>query len=376
MGQLLSQSGLPMSLYSDEKYIYCEECGEGKEPPGTGFFSVDGIDLQEPVFPQPQGFRNLKKHLVRHFTTTAEHSHVYVPTEEENTTLRLIGLRNAMTAYSIIYHGNSFASFEDRVCQDIAAKIDVGNINHSMFFFYKFLENTYDVVRQRVREFFNTPLPCTNRLPVICVKPDKFSKGGTSNQAVMVRHPCLKNGEFMRETYIGHLPANSASTGQELTELLINSLHETLAYQPESRLRDVFAGIACDGAYLSLNIETHMSQQLQLPSDYVHEVTRHDFGHRIELVDLHAREFILWIRNLDRDLKEFMKDNKDYGQRDRLEKKCVEMGKEFYCFVLYSDTRFAQYRHRTYKVFIKMYPVLYRLVSLFSFILALLFAYI
>lgn len=358
--EILTGSGLELSIDENEDYVSCVECCEGKAPPGVGFFSIAGLIVEESVVPQLERFRNLKKNIVAHFTTTAEHSLIHVMTESEYSELKRIGLRISMIAYSIIYHGDSFRSFENRVCEEVASKVNIGNINHSMSFFRRFLVATDDVIRKRLQMFLNTPLKCTQKLPPICIKPDKFTKKGEANQAVIIRHPCLTNGVLFRETYVGHLPSDTSSTGQELTELLIQSVQSTVDYQPPSRLRDTFCGIACDGAYLNLNLDRHFAQQTEMPEQFLKEATRHDYAHKIELLDLHARDGLSWIRNLDRDIKTFMKDNKDYDRRVKIQEKCTETGVQFYCFVLYSDTRFAQYRHRTYFVFIVLHGVLYR----------------
>lgn len=265
-----------------------------------------------------------------------------------------------MHAYSIIYHGNSFRTFEDRVCEDIATKVVVGNINHSMNFFRRFMASVTSVLRTRIQKFFQEPLACTNKLPPICIKPDKFSKDGKSNQAVVIRHPCLKKGKLFRETYIGHLPADTSTTGKQLTDLMIESVQNSINYDPPSLLRDVFGGIASDGAYIAMHIDQHFAQEMQLPPEFVKQVTIHDYAHKLELVDLHARRDLTWIDTLDKDIKEFMKENKDYGRRVAIQQKCEELNVKFYAFVLYSDTRFAQYRHRTYRVFLDLYRVLYR----------------
>ena len=47
--------------------------------------------------------------------------------------------------------------------------------------------------------------------------------------------------------------------------------------------------------------------------------------------------------------------------RNELIEICIELGIEHREFVSYQDTRFAEYRHRTYKVFIHMHLPLYRL---------------
>ena len=234
-----------------------------------------------------------------------------------------------------------------------------GNINHSSHFLRRFLNTAFAYLQQNVQTFLATNLECTGNLPVICIKPDKFTKKGQSNQAVIIRYPALKHGKLFRETYLGHLPCGESSTGHAVTELMMRSLYETTGYDL-SVARDVISGIACDGAYISTHISMHLAEQIQVPLDFAKQATTWDFAHRIERLDLHAREKSKWIFHLDSQIRSFMKDNKDHGQRRRIEEKCVELGIQFRAFVLYSDTRFAQYRDRTYNVFVHLNGVLYK----------------
>ena len=181
--------------------------------------------------PQPIKFRNLKRHLADHFQSAFHNETISRMTNqrESNKTLTSIGLSVSMAAYSIIFHGEPFRAFENRMTEHVAARIQVGNINHSSHFLRRFLNTAFAYLQQNVQTFLATNLECTGNLPVICIKPDKFTKKGQSNQAVIIRHPALKHGKLFRETYLGHLPCGESSTGHAVTELRMRSLYETVS---------------------------------------------------------------------------------------------------------------------------------------------------
>ena len=97
-----------------------------------------------------------------------------------------------------------------------------------------------------------------------------------------------------------------------------------------------------------------MASELLLPVELVKDTTTWDFGHRIERADLHTREAHPWVNDMDNRMKEFMKANKDYGARLKMEDKCLEMAIEFRAFILFSETGFAKSRHGSYKVFLHL----------------------
>lgn len=174
------------------------------------------------------------------------------------------------------------------------------------------------------------------------------------------KNPCLQKWHLFRDTYAGHLEADKVTTGLQVTKLMVDSVQRTVKSEPQRLLWNVFAGTSCDSAYLSLNIDKYFAEEMHIPVDLVPQVTIHDYAHRMDLVDYWARKNVSWITNLGQDVTLFMKINKNFEERIAIQQKCRQLNIVFFELVLYSDTRFAQHRYRTYRVFLELYQVLYR----------------
>lgn len=161
----LKLSDLTLLLTEDANYLACKQCTEFMTPPGVGFFKLADINcMTNPVFPQ-SAFRNLKKNIISHIQSRGHVEALAssnIATRSEKS-LNAIGMKVAMVAYSTIYNGEPFRIFEKRVCELIAAKTEMGNINHSQQFFRRFMENCYNIVLTDVRSFLSNPLLCTGK---------------------------------------------------------------------------------------------------------------------------------------------------------------------------------------------------------------------
>ena len=146
-----------------------------------------------------------------------------------------------------------------------------------------------------------------------------------------------------------------------LTDLMLETFNEAVPSEL-SVLRDTFIGTGADGGYATAGFEHQLADKFHLPLEFTKEVNRWDFAHRIELVDEHARNERGngWIDNMDQQMKAFMTAYKEYNGRLLIIRTCQQLGIDFAEFIFYSDTRFAQYRKRTYRVFLHLYPVLYK----------------
>ena len=108
------------------------------------------------------------------------------------------------------------------------------------------------------------------------------------SQAVIVRHPSLKNGKLFRETYVDH--AKVEESGSEYwAKLMINSIQSNFGFT-DLEIRQVFAGAAADGQYIKCNLDRHLSNVLNLPFEFTSVVTICDYCHMLEREDVHAKE--------------------------------------------------------------------------------------
>ena len=142
------------------------------------------------------------------------------PSDRHKARITTVGKKITMIAYNVISKGRPFSDFSDWVSVLCSAQVDLGNINHSVNFFDRYMHALTVCLKKNVKEFLNRALPCTKQLPNLCWKPDKFSKNGVSYQAIIVRHLCLKNGHLFCETYIGHTPVMQGSSMPALTDLM------------------------------------------------------------------------------------------------------------------------------------------------------------
>ena len=100
--------------------------------------------------------------------------------------------------------------------------------------------------------------------------------------------------------------SSTSHTGDNATELLIQSIKETLNWSiPEMHKR--FCGGAFDGQYLKLNIPTHLAEKLSLKPDFTKDSTIWDVAHRVELACEDTKNGIKWLTDFDTTLQSIMK---------------------------------------------------------------------
>ena len=75
----------------------------------------------------------------------------------------------------------------------------------------------------------------------------------------------------------------------------------------------------------------------------------------IERADVHAREKNQWVNTFDDRMREIMKSSNKGEHRLKLIQMCVNEKLVYSEFIFYSDTRFGEYRYRTYNVMINMH---------------------
>ena len=208
-----------------QKYLSCKLCTGDSLPPGTGHIQIKDIpdfDTVQRNFRPFRTFKNtVKLHILSktHFNKLSSHNAEIGLNDNHKSRVHKIGDKLSVIAYNVIWKGRPFSDFSDWVSALSSADVDLGNINHSGHFFDRYMHSICVCLKERVNNFFNTKLKCSNQLPALCWKPDKYSKNGVSYQAVIIRHLCLKQGHLFRETYVGHSPVLEGSGMSTLTEL-------------------------------------------------------------------------------------------------------------------------------------------------------------
>ena len=145
-------------------------------------------------------------------------------------------------------------------------------------------------------------------------------------------------------------PLVTSHTGDNVTELLIQSIKETLNWSiPE--IRERFCDGAFDGQYLKLNVPTHLAEKLSLKPDFTKDSTIWDVAHRVELACKDTKNDTKWLTDFDTTLQSIMKKFTLGMHHTDVRNIAEELGETFLEFCLFSDTRFIKYPHRTYDHF-------------------------
>lgn len=349
-----------LQLTDDKQYLACIPCTYGLKTkcPGQGYFSLKHVQYDELIM--DIHFRTLKSHIQRHLDISTHKELANAP-EFTTKSSRVENIGKVVTgvAYQIIHGNNFFREFSRQIAMLDVNGVDVGNINHSFDFLDRFLESIYKELIGNVSKFLHTPLSCTNRMPPICLKPDKFTHKLQGAQGLIIRHPCLTNGRLFRETYVSHEKVEGSGCMYWM-QLMIDSVKTTFQYN-DSEIRQVFKGMAADGAYIKNHSAEHLSEILNIPLTLTDNACIWDYCHKLERADFHTRKVNTWINKADDVRKALMKDVKWGNTRNQLIEICENAGVVHREFVSFSDTRFAEYRHRTYKVFLEMHQALYQL---------------
>ena len=352
-----------LEISEDKSYISCLPC-TGSQTTTGGHFKVNILedgDSNDKELTRKKSLvlSNLKMKVHRHLESSMHREMVKLesaPKKTEGKTHK-VGMIVSAIAYEIIFEGHSFREFERRLALLDLQGVDVGNLNHSCKFVPSFLSAVHDEIRDSVARFLRTPLPFTNQLPSLCMKPDKFTNKKQGSQALIVRHPFMKNGILFRETYVDH-PKVTECGSEHWVRLMIDAIKKKFGYS-DAEIRRSFAADCADGQYIKCNIDRHLALILSLDIEFTNEVSIWDYNHKTERSDYHTRKANQWINKLDDLIKAIMKEMHEGEPRTCLIRICEENGIAFFEFVFYSDTRFTEYRFRTYKVIILMWLALY-----------------
>ena len=265
-------------------------------------------------------------------------------------------MRIGTLCYFLYFQKLPFSLYESILPWYAMNGIDMGEINHSREFARKFVSSVYDVLVKRLRVLLSKPLPCTGDVSPIVILGDKGTVKRDVTQPTIIRVAFPGEQNLFRKYYLSH-PLVTSHSGDNVTELLIQSIKETLNWSiPE--IRERFCGGAFDGQYLKLNVPTHLAEKLSLKPDFTEDSTIWDAAHRVELACEDTKKGTKWLTDFDTTLQSIMKKFTLGMHHTDVRDIAKELGETFLEFCLFSDTRFIEYAHRTYDHFYLMYKVL------------------
>ena len=346
-------------LTDDNQYARCIVCMSGNKP---------GEDGQSGFFNLSQEFRYLKKHIKGH---SNRELHCQKLADSEMASLKStkvakrsdqVGMRLGTIAYQIMYHGEALTSYERKVAALSMNGVDVGNINHSKNFPIALISPFKNIVSSKLKLIVKSPLPCTDEGPPIALIDDKSKIKHEERHGIMTRFPVLKNGRFFQTFLLGQ-PVQEKGNQEAMMETLIKITQDEL----DLSISDIRQQLVChvaDGA-IAKNLHIHKSHanKLQLDESYVKTVVLWDAAHRLELAAEDTKVKTPWLRNFDSKLEAMMVEMKQDLNRNSLIQTATEMDLIYYELHLFSDTRFIQYAHRTYRNIREMWPVINRVLE-------------
>ena len=306
-----------------------------------------------------QKFRNLTKLLRKHIKLESHQKKANmgeIGDAKKMERNREMGRRLGTLAYYVYFNKLPFMFSESFMPWFILNKIDMGEVNHSREFIRHFVIPVYQVLLDRLKCVLAKPLPCTGKQSPFATLGDKGTIKRDVTQPSLIRVVSLKKNNLFQKFYLFH-PEVTSHTGENVTELLLSSIQNTLVWTI-AEIRQRFCGGSFDGQYFHLNVPDHFATKLSLDKDFTRDALTWDIAHRIELACEDTKKQTNWLQELDTTLQSIMKKFTLGKHHTDLRSISVEIGEKFLEFCLFSDTRFIEYAHRTYDHFFIMYPVL------------------
>ena len=115
----------------------------------------------------------------------------------------------------------------------------------------------------------------------------------------------MTNGKLFRETYVSHEKVEGSGCRYWM-ESMTGSVKNHFRYT-DSELRQVFKGLAADGAYIKNKAASHLSDILSIPEDFSDQLCVWDYCHKLERADFHARKANPWVNKADDERKAIVK---------------------------------------------------------------------
>lgn len=329
--------------------------------PSIFTYSVEnGIDF--PVGSNlPPKFRNLKRHLKDHLSSTSHKKSLELIEETAKEKLKYanreieVGMRIGRIAYKLYYKGRPYTDFEEEIALNIQNGCDMGDINHSIAFAKKFLPYVSNVVKNRLKAFLNNRLIQTGFQPPLKIIADKATWKHRTRQFIMAVTVIPDSAQLIQALYLGH-PVIKAHNGQAVAESIISCMSEY------SITKAQFNGGSFDGQYFNLSVPDYLSSHFSgEDKTYFYDW---DPMHKAGLIDNHLRRNVKfsWIVAITETISSIFGEF-NYGKEyeNLRDASCQQFNLDEpdgpgqqNCFkspIFFSETRFANYCKFVYKNF-------------------------
>ena len=355
-----------LSDNKEENFVCCVVCNPPDQTPNIGtpqtprpgvfFYTEDMLDnFQTSIL--PQNFRNFKKSLRRHFSTTGhslalktaktdfENNQKFVRKTEE------AGMRCGRWLYHIFSKGRPYSDYPDLISTDIMNGTYCGNINHSEKFPPAVLPYMAEAIKQRKVQFLTQPLDQTGHRVPIKIVADKDTLKHRTRQLVLVITIVPDSPNLIQAVYLGH-PVVEDHSGPGVADNLI-AVVENCGIKSEQ-----VEGQSYDGQYFHLSVHTQVQEHFGLLASDVQDDW--DAMHKCGLVDKAVRKIpdFKWLVDLTQTISD-MFGLVNWGKMyEELMKACENLEMELANPKTWSNTKFANYAHRVYLSMTNDFPAL------------------
>ena len=254
-------------------YIVCNppesttNVGTPKTPrPGVFFYTEDMLeDYQNNNM--PRNFRNLKKSIKRHFSTTGHTLAIRSAEAMFEDNQRFVsktqdaGMRCGRWLYHIFSKGRPYSDYPDLIATDVMNGAYCGNINHSEKFPPAVLPHIAEAIKKRKVKFLTTPLVQTGFKVPIKIIADKDTRKHRTRQVVLITLIVPDSPNLIQAVYLGH-PVVDDHSGPGVAQNLIGVVEKS------GIIAEQIEGQSYDGQYFHLSVHTQVQNHFGLhPSD-------------------------------------------------------------------------------------------------------------
>ena len=332
-----------LSYIEQNKMVVCTPCV--LYPLGTahvpGNFEYDLINDEQYLSNQvmSQEFRNLKKHIKRHFMQEIHLNNVEKWEKEESkrcsreTRCHAIGMRIARICYAGYQSGMSARGYEKEILKAKLNGLDVGDINHSKEFYSNYRSFVADEVRNCLSSYFTSRLQPTGFLPPVNVQADKGTNCHRTRQFTSVTTVVPDSKDLITNVYLGQ-PVVKQHDGPGISQSIIDELGKWGISSTQ------IEGASFDGQYFHLSVPNHLAEKLGLGESFI---CTWDPLHKGGVIDSHIREdksfeWLVEIQGVCKQIYTTFNWGKNY---ENFLQTCVDLDIEMKKLTNFQMTRFA-----------------------------------
>ena len=217
----MTQSFSELKYDTTRSVIYCRICN----PEGAS--SVDNGESSDTTHFQPQKrgvfkyeqiptfdtgsltreFRNVKSRVKNHFLSEIHRSKLKenigaaIVSDRFESRNKKVGMNCGRWVYSIVSAGRPYEDYPRCLATATMNGEDCGNLNHSFRFCQRLVLSLGEVVEDRVKKYFKTPMEQTGRRPPVKIVGDKDTRKHRTRQLVALTSPVCDSDNLIHTQY-------------------------------------------------------------------------------------------------------------------------------------------------------------------------------